>query len=79
MQQHTRLNGKGSSERAPVISRFSRDSTANSQHLPSLRQMVMMKNEPDYRSPTYSIYGLYDEAAAAATRTSLRGSWTNGK
>jgi hypothetical protein len=36
--------------------------------LPSLAQMALAFREPDYRSPTYSIYGLYDDAVAQARR-----------
>jgi len=28
--------------------------------LPSLAQMALANSDPDYRSPTYSIYGMYD-------------------
>ena len=33
---------------------------------PSLRQLALMHEMPDYRSPTYSIYGMYSGSAGAS-------------
>jgi len=38
----------------------------------SLEQMALQQQQPDYRSPTYSIYGVYSEALDESTNGSLR-------
>jgi hypothetical protein len=37
--------------------------------IPSLEQLALATDNPDYRSPTYSLYGLYNEARARAAST----------
>lgn len=36
--------------------------------MPSLQQMALMREMPDYRSPTYSVYGMYKEGSDSRFR-----------
>jgi hypothetical protein len=48
--------------------------------IPSLEQLALVASNPDYRSPTYSLYGLYNEGQGrVSTGTSFFTSSAGGK
>lgn len=47
--------------------------------IPSLEQLSLATENPDYRSPTYSLYGLYNDAARASAGTSFFTAGAGGK
>jgi hypothetical protein len=46
---------------------------------PSLRQLALMHEMPDYRSPTYSIYGMYSGPGTGTALEAGTGAGANGK